>query len=372
MPSNNQEYTALVRPHLVDLPAYEPILPYDVQSELLGVPIRSLIKLDANENPYGTIPAIQHALSQIPYLHIYPDPESRQLRQKLASFHQVPFDNLLAGAGADELIDLILRVLVDPNDKIINCPPTFGMYAFDAQLQNAQVINVPRKDDFCLDLPAIVNAIEEHKPKLLFLASPNNPDGSLIQLEAIEQILQQPVILVLDEAYNEFVGQNVSLIRKAAHTPNLIVLRTFSKWAGLAGLRIGYGVFPDQLMPFLWKCKQPYNVSVPAAIAASIALDHHEELTKIGLKIVAERERLITLLSEFNWLKPYPSQANFVLCKVLGIQALELKNKLAQSGILVRHFDKPGLEDHIRISIGLPQQNDILINQLKSMEVTCE
>lgn len=362
----------MVRSHLRELPAYEPILPYEVLSEQLGMPVEALIKLDANENPYGTIPAVQQALAHHAYLHIYPDPESSQLRQKLAHYHQVPFENLLAGAGADELIDLILRVLIDPHDRLINCPPTFGMYAFDALLQDAQVVNVPRKDDFSLDLPAIINAIKQYQPKLLFLASPNNPDGSLVPLSEIEEILNQAIILVLDEAYNEFAGADASMIQRVTQYSNLIVLRTFSKWAGLAGLRVGYGAFPNELMPFLWKCKQPYNVSVAAATAACIALDHHQELTEIGQKIIAERERLAAFLTEINWLKPYPSQTNYILCKVTGKNALALKNKLAQAGILVRHFNKPGLQDHIRISIGTPQQSDILIKQLRSMEASCE
>ena len=368
MPLDSQEVSRLVRPHLRGMPAYEPILPYEVLSEQLGLPIDALIKLDANENPYGTIPAIQKAFPQLSHLHIYPDPESRLLRQKLSLFHNVPIENLLAGAGADELIDLILRVFVDPGDPIINCPPTFGMYAFDAQLQGAQVINIPRKPDFSLDLPAIKEAIAKHRPKILFLASPNNPDGSLAPRHEIEQILDQALILVLDEAYNEFSGPNTSLVQLVSQYNNLVVLRTFSKWAGLAGLRVGYGAFPTALMPFFWKCKQPYNVSVTAAAAACIALDHHQELAELGQKIIQERERLIPLLTEIAWLQPYPSKTNFILCKVLGKDALQLKTKLAQAGILVRHFNKPGLQDHIRISVGTPGQNDSLINFLRSME----
>ncbi len=368
MPLDSQEVSRLVRPHLREMPAYEPILPYEVLSEQLELPIDALIKLDANENPYGTIPAIQKAFPKESHLHIYPDPESRLLRQKLSQFHHVPIDNLMAGAGADELIDLILRVIVDPGDAIINCPPTFGMYAFDAQLQAAQVINIPRKPDFSLDLPAIQEAIAKHRPKLLFLASPNNPDGSLTPIHEIEQILDQALILVLDEAYNEFSGPNTSLIQQVTRYNNLVVLRTFSKWAGLAGLRVGYGAFPTTLMPFLWKCKQPYNVSVTAAAAACLALDHHQELAELGERIIKERERLTKLLAEITWLQPYPSKTNFILCKVLGKDALQLKNELAQAGILVRHFNKPGLQDHIRFSVGTPQQDDSLISFLRSME----
>lgn len=368
MSLNPAGLASMVRAHVRELPAYEPILPYEVLSEKLGIPIDALIKLDANENPYGAIPAVQQALAQLQFLHIYPDPESRKLRQRLSQFHNVPFENLLAGAGADELIDLIMRIVVDPSDTIINCPPTFGMYTFDASLQGASVVNVPRKPNFSLDLEAISSAIEKYHPKLLFLASPNNPDGNLTPLDEIKQILTQPLILVLDEAYNEFAGPDTSMIQQVPHYHNLVVLRTFSKWAGLAGLRVGYGAFPTTLMPYLWKSKQPYNVSVAAETAAIIALEHYQSLKEIGQKIIAERERLADLLSSISYLEPYPTCTNFILCKVLGKDALAIKNQLAQMGILVRHFNKPGLQDHIRISIGTPQQSDILISQLKSLE----
>jgi histidinol-phosphate aminotransferase len=124
---------ALVRPHILEMPAYEPILPLDVLSGQLGLPVERLVKLDANENPYGLLPEVRQALAELRYAHIYPDPESRALRQALAQYHTVPADNLLVGAGADELIDLLLRLLAEPGDVILNCPPTFGMYAFDAE-----------------------------------------------------------------------------------------------------------------------------------------------------------------------------------------------------------------------------------------------
>ena len=368
MPSEGFDATRFIRPHFQQMPAYEPILPYDVLSEQLGLPAESIIKLDANENPYGPIPAVQAALCQLHYMHIYPDPQSQALRQKLSAHLGVPAENLLAGAGADELIDLVQRVLVDPGDAIINCPPTFGMYAFDGELNQAKVIAVKRKPDFSLDIPAILRAIEAEKPKLIFLASPNNPDGSLVPRQEIEKILQMPLILVLDEAYYEFTDGATSMIQEVPRRKNLVVLRTFSKWAGLAGLRVGYGAFPNELMPYLWKAKQPYNISVAASQAAIAALDNSQQLSDIGKRIILERERLFQALSSFSWLSPYPSQANFILCRVTGRDASQVKNQLAKAGILVRYFNKPGLQDHIRISIGTPAQSDSLINKLREME----
>jgi histidinol-phosphate aminotransferase len=358
----------LIRPHIQNMPAYEPIVPFEVLSQQLNRPADQIVKLDANENPYGALPAVSQALAAMPFTHIYPDPESRALRSALSSHHGLPVENILAGAGADELIDLVLRLVIEPGDKIINCPPTFGMYAFDADLNAAQVIQVPRRPDFSLDISALEQAVIAQNPKLIFLASPNNPDGSLIPRSQIERLLGLPVLVILDEAYIEFAGPGSSLLAKVPTRQNLIVLRTFSKWAGLAGLRIGFGAFPSTLMPHLWKIKQPYMVSVAASTAAILSLQHAGQLAEIGHKIVTERQRLSAELEKLRWLKPYPSQANYVLCRVVGRDALDLKRKLASRGVLVRYFNKPGLQDHIRISVGKPEHTDKLIQALKEIE----
>jgi histidinol-phosphate aminotransferase len=177
----------LVRPHIMDMPAYEPILPFEVLSRQLGRPPEQIIKLDANENPYGVLPAVRAALAEMPFPNIYPDPGCRDLRDALASYHGLSCENILAGAGADELIDLILRLVIDPGDAVINCPPTFGMYPFDGDLNRARLISVPRRADFSLDLPAIKKAVDQFKPKLIFVATPNNPDGSLVPQKDLDR-----------------------------------------------------------------------------------------------------------------------------------------------------------------------------------------
>jgi histidinol-phosphate aminotransferase len=149
---------------------------------------------------------------------------------------------------------------------------------------------------------------------------------------------------------------------------NLVVLRTFSKWAGLAGLRVGYGAFPLSLMPHLQKIKQPYNLSVAGTTAALVCLERVDELETIGRKLVAERKRLFEGLMEIPYLSPYPSQANFILCRVIERQAAKLKTALAQQGILVRYFDTPELQDHLRITVGKPDQTEILLTALSELE----
>lgn len=359
-----------IRKHLESLPPYAPIEPFEILSAKIGRRAEQIIKLDANENPYGLLPVIREALANINYAHIYPDPESRALKNSLEKFTGVSAEYLLAGSGADELLDLIMRVFLDPDDCILSCPPTFGMYSFDAQLNAGRVIEVPRNSDFSLDVDAIRKAVEIHKPKLFFITSPNNPDGSVIPPEIMDELLSLPTLIVLDEAYIEFAGENLganlSRIQEVPTRENLIVLRTFSKWAGLAGLRVGYGAFPKWLMPTLWKSKQPYNINVAASIAAQASLENTNQLIKVVELLKNERARLFKELQKINFLKPYPTQSNFILCQVIDKDALELKTKLAnEHGIFIRYFDKSGLKDHIRISVGRPKDTDALIKALK-------
>jgi len=355
-----------IRSHLETLPPYIPIEPFEILSARIERDPSQIIKLDANENPYGPLPIVRESLGKLDFPHIYPDPESRALRKSLAMFTGVGEEYLLAGSGADELIDLLMRVFLEPNDNILSCPPTFGMYPFDAELNAARCIEVPRHTDFSLDMESIHKAVEQYHPKLFFITSPNNPDGSLVSRDVMDELLSLPTLIVLDEAYIEFAGEglgaNLSRIREVPERENLVVLRTFSKWAGLAGLRIGYGAFPRWLMPTLWKSKQPYNVNVAASVAAQVSLDHVDELAEMVERLKNERDRLFQALQKIPYLEPYPTHSNFILCRVVGQDAAELKSRLAQDcGIFIRYFNKPGLRDHIRISVGRAQDTDELV-----------
>lgn len=353
-----------------DLPPYTPIEPFEILSKKLGIPIDKIIKLDANENPYGPSPKTLKALSNLAFPHIYPDPESRLLRAALAEFTGLSEDYLLAGSGADELIDLLLRVILDPGDVVINCPPTFGMYSFDTLINAGKLIEIPRDTNFKLDLERIVESIKKQQPKVIFLTSPNNPDGHLITREVVDALLDYQILVVLDEAYIEFagndkdLGRSHSLIKEVEKRDNLIVMRTFSKWAGLAGLRVGYGAFPEWLLPVLWKAKQPYNVNVAASAAAIASLEDKEYLNDNIRKIKSERSRLLNELGKFSFLESYSSQANFILCKISTLDASDLKTALSQKGILVRHYNTPLLKNYIRISVGKEQQTNQLIEVL--------
>ena len=361
------DLTALIRADLASMQAYQPIRPIEVLAARLGYTPDAIVKLDANENPYGLSPRARAALAELQYAHIYPDPESRLLRAALSDLTGRPTGQLLAGAGADELIDLTVRLFLQPGDAILDCPPTFGMYAFDAAVAGAKVIRVPRRPNWSVDVGAVVEAVRQCQPKLLFVSSPNNPDGGWLSDADLERLLDLPLVVVLDEAYVEFAGLERSRIGWVADFDNLIVLRTFSKWAGLAGLRVGYGAFPVALMPHLWKIKQPYTVSVAASTAAIASLEDRAYLEHTVARIVEERERLRRDLGTIPYLRPYPSQANFVLCRVEGRRAGQVKAALEREGVLVRHFDKPRLDDCIRISVGKPGQTDALISMLRRL-----
>lgn len=352
---------------------YTPIEPYEVLSERLGFAPDELTKMDANENPYGVSPKTRKALAELSYPHIYPDPESRALRQALSDFSGVPVPYLMAGSGADELLDLILRAYLEPGEKVAICPPTFGMYSFDTLVNTGQVVETPRNADFSLDLPALLQTIKTEQPKVLFVTRPNNPDGGMPSAEEMQALLDLPLLVVVDEAYIEFttdggrLGEKLSLIREVEKRSNLVVLRTFSKWAGLAGLRVGYGAFPQWLITALWKIKQPYNVNVAGTQAALASLADLDWLAGNAALLREERKRLFNTLQGISYLSPFSSETNFILCRVSGRSAAELKNSLAQKGVLVRYYTSKGLSDCIRVSVGRPQDTDRLIKALEEL-----
>lgn len=380
------EPNSVIRSSVFNLKPYTPIMPFEVLSEQLGRRADEIIKLDANENPYGPSPLVAQALAEAPYLHIYPDPESRALRAALAEYTGLEAGYLLVGHGADELIDLIMRLFLEPGDAVINCPPTFGMYAFDAAVNEIRVIDIWRRPDFSVDVDGIEavfaprrgQTIEQDSnpavhaqptvgtwPKLTFVTAPNNPDGSPLSDQELKRLLALPVMVVLDEAYVEFSGG--SRIRWVKDYANLIVLRTFSKWAGLAGLRVGYGAFSPEIIEHLWKIKQPYNVNVAGQVAAQVSLRDQDRLLANVARLVEQRDELYARLTQIDWLEPYPSQANFILCRVKGRPAAAIKQQLADNGILVRYYNSPRLTDHLRFSIGTPAQMKRLIGVLTQL-----
>ncbi|NLG28869.1 MAG: aminotransferase class I/II-fold pyridoxal phosphate-dependent enzyme, partial [Chloroflexi bacterium] len=289
---------------------------------------------------------------------------------------------ILVGNGSDEIIDLILRLFrPEPGPQgphggigqVIVCPLTFGMYEFYGATNDLEVLSVPRNAAFEVDVDALeALCANDPRPKLAFLASPNNPDGALLSDAALARLLALPLLVVLDEAYVEFaaIGPGSQGGSRAARVPahnNLIVLRTFSKWAGLAGLRVGYGVFPTALMSGLLKLKSPYNVNAVAQTAALATLENLEQAQSYVDKLVAERARLMSALSEIPYLTVYPSQANYVLCRVRGLPVAELRAAMELRGVILRYYGGE-LGDYVRISVGTPMQDEALLLVLRGMQ----
>lgn len=268
---------ALLAPHVRDMVPYSPIVPFDVLSKRLGRPADQIVKLDANENPYGLSPRALEAIARSRELHIYPDPDQTALRDAIAAYIGVPAAHILCGAGGDEVIDLLSRAFVRPGETIVNLPPTFGMYKWQADVLGARYTVVPRRADFSIDVEAVERTVRssvedaDTRAKVLFVTNPNNPDGSVTPRADLLRLLDLPVVVVVDEAYIDFSAEE-SLASLVRERNNLIVLRTFSKLAGMAGLRVGYGIFPLPVIGHLWKMKQPYTPNVAGSVAAIAAL----------------------------------------------------------------------------------------------------
>ncbi len=359
-----------VRPDIREMLGYEPIEPSDLLAEQLGIPAGRIAKLDGNENPYGPSPRALEALREFDGYHRYPDPMQRRLRSALAEYVGAAPEHIVAGAGSDELIDLLLRAVIDPGQAIIVCPPTFGMYAFSTGVAGGRLIEVPRAGDFSVDIEAARAAAPE--AKAVFVASPNNPTGNPLNRKELDGLLETGLLVVVDEAYVEFSGGSFAPLVPGRE--NMVVLRTFSKWAGLAGLRAGYGIMAPALARVLMHIKPPYTPNVAAEVAMLASLEDRDVLMERVRTIVQERERMRRMLEAFGWLEVYPSRANFLLARLKPglhekgrLDGREMRDLLAKHGIFARYFDSERLRDCIRISVGLPEDTDRLEEALREI-----
>jgi histidinol-phosphate aminotransferase len=352
-----------MQPHLLATPPYVPVEPPDEVAQRIGLPPERIVKLDANENPYGPSPKVAEALAKAQTYHVYPDPEQRKVRAALGRYTGFEPEWIVAGAGSDELIDLLVRLFVPPGEAILNFPPSFSFYPFLASVQGANVVNVQRRADHSIDLESALIAAQD--ARLSVVASPNNPSGTLLPRSEVEALAQLERPLVVDEAYSEFAGEScIDLVRRY---PNLIVLRTLSKWAGLAGLRIGYMVADPSLIDVIMRVKQPYNVNAAAEVAVLASMADLPYLQGLVQSIIREKQRLELELSRLPGFEVSASSANFLLCRLEGVSAREVHAALIQRGILVRYFDTPLLQNHLRISAGRPDQTDALLAALREI-----
>jgi histidinol-phosphate aminotransferase len=353
-----------IRSDLAGFGGYVPSKALELLAERVKMPINGIVKLDANENLYGCSPKVNAALSEYPYLNIYPDAGQTEIRRLLSGYTGIDAERIVATNGSDELIGLILRLFIEPGDEVINLVPTFDMFRFGVILCKGKLVEVPRDEEYRVDVKAVKKAITK-KTKLIILANPNNPTGTPTPQKDVLELIETGVPFISDEAYVEFSGETVtSFVPKY---DNLMVLRTFSKWAGLAGLRVGYGLMHPDIVGYLQTIKQPYNVNIAARVAVRESLKDIDLLMKNVRAIVAERDRLFNELTKLDWIKPFPSQANFIFCHVLNGKASQIQKELEDRGILVRYFDIPLLQNSLRISVGKPEHTDKLLKALKEI-----
>ena len=314
--------------------------------------------MDANENSLGSVISTEYGSE----LNRYPDPLSMDLRRALAKFVDVSEKNIFVGSGSDEIIDLLIRLFVEQDEEIIVLEPTYGMYKVAAEVAGINVKSLLLKTDFQIDVPNLISKINP-KTKIIFLCSPNNPTGTLVNLEDVETICRNFTgIVVVDEAYIEFASKS-SFVKEIPNIENLVVLRTFSKAWGLAGIRVGYAVAQEEIIEYLTKIKLPYNLNRISSGLAIEALKNYQKMLEFRKIILGERKKLADNLSNLGF-KVFPSEANFLL--VSYPNASDIAKKLAVDyGIIIRDFNsKPLLKDCVRISVGTPEQNDSLIESL--------
>ncbi len=358
-----------VLPHLAKLPGYAPVVPLAERARAAGIDPADALKLDANENPFGMHPrvraALRSALADPHFGSIYPDPNQAALRSALAGYTGVEAERIIAGAGADELLDLTFRALLKPGEAVITAPPSFGMYPFLADVNQLRLIEIPRGERFDLPRKPLLEAAQEHRG-VVMLTSPNNPSGDLIARDTIHELLDTGATVMLDEAYIEFAGEEASAVPLLDQYPRLLILRTFSKWAGIAGLRVGYAMANAELVEALIKVKQPYNINQAAEVAALAALQHANELHKQIAEIRSCRDRLFEIINGLDGLSPIPSQANFILVEVERGSGRDLHDRLASLGVFTRTYSDPRLEHCLRISVPRPDQLESLAQRLQT------
>ena len=294
--------------------SYKVVRTLEALSEHYAIPISEWVKLNQNENPYGPVPEAVEAVKDI-RLHRYPDSATTVLCEALSTYCDVPANRIIPGNGGDEVIDVLFRLFIDAGDEVITASPTFGFYPVAAKLNRARLINVPRDTSFRIDVDGVRKAVTD-RTRLLLACSPNNPTGNLMAEADLVTLLELGVPVILDEAYVEFAGQSALHLQEAY--PHLMVIRTFSKWAGLAGLRIGYGVFSEQLAPMVEAIRPAYTVNAAAQAAAIASLAQKDKLLQTVAVIRSARDRLATDLGRFNLFRVWPSDSNFIYCTESG------------------------------------------------------
>jgi histidinol-phosphate aminotransferase len=355
---------SIVRKAVLGVTPYTPGKPIEELQRELGLP--RAIKLASNENPLGPSPkAIEAIRTALGNLHRYPDASGFSLVQKLASHLGVSPEQVVLGNGSDEIIVLATRAFLEPAEEVVIASPTFLIYRIAAQVAAAKIRIVPLQD-FRYNLAGMRRAIRR-RTKMVFIANPDNPTGTYVtrkEVEAFMEDLPDRVVVFFDEAYAELVDvPDYPDTRIFLKRHPVIVARSFSKTYGLAGIRIGYGITHPRLASILHRVREPFNVNALAQVAAMAALDDRQHLEATRTLLKEEKPKLYAALKELG-LTAIPSSANFILFHV-GPMASQIHERLLRRGVIVRYMGDWGLPEYLRVSVGLPEENQVFIQTLR-------
>lgn len=356
----------LARKCIRDIISYEPGKPIEELKRELG--IKSVIKLASNENPVGLSPkALSAILKAAKNVNRYPDGNSFYLREKLSKFLGVGKNEIIFGNGSNEIIEFVVRAYLDAGEEVVISEPTFLIYKIVVAIQGGKSVIVPLKN-FTYDLPAMKKAMTPNT-KIVFISNPNNPTGTSVGRKEFEEFLKglpRNVIVIVDEAYNEFVERKdfpkaLDYINKA----NVIVLRTFSKAHGLSGLRIGYGVAKPELIEYMEKVRQPFNINLLAQVAALASLEDIKFIDGIRRLVLKEKHSIYNSLDKMG-IDYVKSDTNFILINVKR-NSREVFNEMLKQGVIVRDMAAYDLKNYIRVTVGKKTENERFIKILKKI-----
>ncbi|WP_404399262.1 histidinol-phosphate transaminase [Idiomarina seosinensis] len=355
---------AAANPGVRQLQPYQAGKPMDELQRELG--LAKVIKLASNENPLGLSGKVRTALqAEVEELIRYPDANGFYLKSKLAALHQVQPQQITLGNGSNDVLEILARTFVSAADEVIYSQHAFVVYPLVTQAIGAKGVSVAARN-YGHDLDAMAAAVSE-KTKMIFVANPNNPTGTFLTTEALQSFLDKVpsrVLVVLDEAYSEYVPENerAPSVAWLHDYPNLVVSRTFSKAYGLAGLRAGYAVSSVEIADLMNRIRQPFNVNSLSLKAAEVILDDHEYLQK-AVRVNQQGMQQLTEFCQQNGYNYIPSYGNFLTIEV-GPDAGEIYQKLLHQGVIVRPVGGYGLPNHLRVSIGLPEENQAFIDAM--------
>lgn len=359
--------TTYANQHVLDLVAYQPGKPIEETARELGMNPEDIVKLASNENSLGPSPrAINAMCAAAAGAHIYPDGASFTLRSKLADMFGVAFEQTVVGSGSSEIIELLCHACLNEKAELIAAKHSFSMYPIMCKLFGATYVEVDNKADWSHDLMGMLKAITPDT-RLIFITNPTNPVGTMVYQEEIDAFMEKVpghVVVAFDEAYIDFADEKPDTLKYVKQGKNVILLRTFSKAYGLAGLRAGYGITTPEIADLLNKARTPFNMNLMAQSATVAALDDKEHIAA-SVKMVNEGKKQFYAAFD-SWGIPYiPSHGNFILVKT-G-KGREVFNSCLSKGVILRHMDGYGLPEYIRITVGNQTENARCLEVLKEV-----